>query len=556
MRLLDLPFVFSQARLLESRQFIGKAKSWGYKLTLDDLQELNQLGLLVPFFRVDDVRDARYVASPHAEDWSKIARYAREGMVRDPAAEDASAIWPHLRPDDADADWWDGFLYGYWQLLGVKDALVGRENSVVWPSSLEGSIEWAERLRSEHIAMAALSARLLPRIIGRVTYSDGANRANLSAARFGIDSKSRLAAASFPADKLLPAAESLLSRAHTHDPMRQWWSLIRHSDHSGWFKMRDAALEAVWQRLAAEVLLRAHEELADAGEIKPLRDPEASRVWTPLLDRVGDHHYADGLERSLARVGLAPHPRVLLVVEGATEALHVHALLDELGIGGPHQVRIHKQGTSSDWPHELARSVIPRLGRVRGGHHEVESGVTALVVAMDAEGKYWGTPEKRAEHLGRLQGILRAGIEAQGGTLTQTELDSLVHVRTWGRYTYELANFADAELERALAQVGATRGYTAAPSALADAVAHVRGGELDIKVAFDRMRWPLEKGLLAEVLLPVLIAKFARDDDDDEANVPVIELAYDVRDLVARFAPGGFHLESEVGLRSNPAPNS
>lgn len=543
MGLLKLPFVFSQARLLESGRFISEAKLWGYKLTLADLQELNVLGLLVPFYRADDVPDAELVATPHADDQSKIARYAREGRIRDPAAEDPAVRAPHLRPNDASPNWWDGFLYGTWQLLGLKDALNERENWRAHADSLADAVEWTCTLRNEHIAMAALSARWFPQIIGQIRYSDGANRENLSAARYGMDSNARLAAASFPAERLLPVAEYLLSRAHTNDPMREWWGLIRHSDHSGWFKMRGGALEAIWQRLAAEVLLRAHDELAEAGELAPLRDPGTSGVWTPLMDRVGEQTYADGLERSLARVGLAPHPRVLLVVEGKTEVLHLRALLDELGIGAAHQVRLHEQGTSSDWPHELARSVVPRLGRVRRGHYDVESGTTALFVAMDAEGKHWGTAQTQTHYLRKLQDIVQSGVQAQGGTLTRAELDALVHVRTWGEHKYELANFTDDELYTALATLARARGYSVDAAALRNAVVYARTKKLDIEVVFRRMQWPLEKAALAEELVPVLIAKLDYDDDE-QVNVPVIELAYDVHDLVDRLTGGGFHLES------------
>jgi len=187
---------------------------------------------------------------------------------------------------------------------------------------------------------------------------------------------------------------------------------------------------------------------------------------------------------------------------------------------------------------------VPRLGRVRGGHYDLASGTTALVVAMDAEGARWGTPEKRELHRRKLQDILQSGVQGQGGALTQTELDMLVHVRTWGRYTYEFANFTDDELHTALTAVAVGNGYSVDADALRAALSHTRAGELDIRVVFDRMRWPIWKGPLAGELLPVLLGKL--DHDDTQANVPVIELIYDVHDLVAHFSGGGFHLESPV----------
>lgn len=341
--ILDLPFAFSQVPLFSSRKFLDEAKLWDYRLTLEDLQELNGLRLLVPFYRADDEAIPELVARPHPDDYSTIARYAREGMIRDHAAEDPS-LWPHVRPADAHEDWWDGFFYSAWQLLGLRDALRERSICRIVPDTLSDGVDWSAKIREEHVALAALSARWFPRIIGQISYRDGADQENLSASRRGIDSRARLAVATFPAERLRPAAEHLLSRAHMYDPMPEWWDLIRHSDHKGWFRTRGGALEAIWQRLAAEVLLQAHEELAEAGDLQPLPDTEAApRFWTPLLDRVGARAHTDGLERSLSRVSLNPHPRVLLVVEGETELLHVGALLEELGIGRQNQVRVDRQ---------------------------------------------------------------------------------------------------------------------------------------------------------------------------------------------------------------------
>ena len=263
--LLDVSFAFSQVLLLSSGQFRDEARNkWDQRVSIEDLEQLHQLGLLVPLYRAGDDREIEDLPSPHESDYGKIARYARAGRIRDPYGEDP-ALWPHRRPDGAGEDWWDGFFYSEWQLLGLREALRERENLRIVPDEEEGYRAFAARQRHEHLALAALSARFFPSIVGRVTYRDGAERETLSAARHDVDAAARLVASGFSADRLRPTAEFLLSSAHAHDPMREWWDLARHSDASGWFRLRGRALEAVWQRIAAEVLLRAHEELATLG---------------------------------------------------------------------------------------------------------------------------------------------------------------------------------------------------------------------------------------------------------------------------------------------------
>ncbi|SMQ68380.1 hypothetical protein [Agreia sp. VKM Ac-1783] len=546
--LLDVPFVFSQVQLLSSQQFRDEARSkWDQRVSIDDLETLHQLGLLVPLYRADDDQKPEALPAPHEDDHSKIARYAREGLIRDPQGEDASP-WPHCRPNGVGDNWWDGFFYSHWQLLGLRDALQQRENLRRVPNEDKGSRAFAARQRHEYLALAALSARFFPSIIGRVTYRDGAERETLLTARHDVDATARLSAASFPADRLRPTAEFLLSRAHAHDPMREWWDLARHSDASGWFRLRGGALEAVWQRIAAEVFLRAHDELASLGTLDSLPETGDPHMWHPLQERIGLHHDSDGIHRSLARVGLSPEPSVVLVLEGQTEMVHIPALLDALGISKPQQVRVINQRTSSDRPNQLARYVAPRLGRIRGNRQLIEAGPTALVVAMDAEGPIWGTPAARDRHLHELREIVRQEVAAQGGAVTDHELEILVQLHTWGDQKYELANFTDEELETAITQVlransKTERSETNWVARLRTDIEYARERELDIKVVFDRIQQQVSKVELAEALMPVLLAKLEHEDSSDHTHPPVLDLVFDLVTLVNRLSGGGYSLE-------------
>ena len=253
LQLLDLPFAFSQVPLLTSSEFRKEAKLWDQPVKLEDLQQLHQLGLLVPFYRADDDALAELAATTHPDDYSRVAHYASEGKLRDPAQDSDPTRWPHLRPDGTPNGWWDGYLYSKWQLLALRDAITARHNLRYVPDIAGSSRDFAAALRHEHLALAALSTRLYPSIVGQIRLSDGLERESLFAARHDIDAAARLAAAAFPPDRLRIAAEHLLGRAHSRDPLRGWWDLVRHSDHSGWFRLRGGALEAIWQRIAAVV---------------------------------------------------------------------------------------------------------------------------------------------------------------------------------------------------------------------------------------------------------------------------------------------------------------
>lgn len=540
-RLLAIPFVFSQVPLVESQKFLRLAKDWGYKLESDDLRRLNKLGLLVPFYRVDDATSTKGVSIPGLsdDDPSSIARYAREGRVRDPASVPSSAG----RRPDAEADGRVDYFYSEWQLLALGDATRAIANYEVLPETLKGSTNQAKQDRQYLLALAALADRYFPEIVGRVTYRSGVPVAALTQARFEIDAAARLDAAQFDSDRLLSTAEWLLRRARTHDPMREWWDVIRYSDHSGWFAMRGAPLEAVWQRIAAEVLLRAHEELAETHAAPPLPDPARSTVRHPLLDRIGPQPFARGLQPSLARLGVSPHAPVLVVVEGETERLHLAALLHELGIGSDHLVRLTVQGTSSDWPHELAKLSAPRLGVLRNGFRDVDY-FTVLVVAMDPEGRFWKTPELQGERLRKLKDLVQAEVVAQGGKLTPSELDRLVQVRTWGEHKYELANFSDDDLQDALLRLAESRSKAPVDvKSLREHLRAVRAEHLDIDIVFKRMDLKVTKVALAEQLLPILIAMLHKTQEEDHAQVPMIRLAHHVNDLVNQLSGRSFHLD-------------
>lgn len=534
--LLQIPFVFSQVELVSLENFRKAAGDWDLSVTASELRSLRADGLLVPLFADVNVQDAMQRIDVIESDRSPIARYARDGLLREPGD-------PAV--DDPDAE----LYYSRWQLLGLRDALREAENRRV----LEGrgyeppSLDFVRRLRAEHIALAALSTRYFPQIVGQLSLPLGSDHEELQRSRRDIGAADRLAAAHLGPDRLRAAAEFLLLRAHSHDPMAKWWDLLRYSDHRGWFQLKGRALESIWQRIAAEVLLRAHEELAKDGVVSPLPEPSANpSSYSPLMDRVGPQVGTDSLPVALTRFGLSPQPRVVLVLEGDVEMFQVDALMDDVDLDRS-RVRLVRQGTSSDHPVELARFVAPRLGRRRLGRVMMEGPPTALVVAMDNEGDFLESNGALRRTTANLREHVRDSVTAQGGALTDEEVDTLVDVRTWGPQKYELANFSDAQLAAAMARVAIAAGDSDEDASVLEAsllrhLQYARSRQLDVKVVYNRMQWDIRKMDLARELLPCLVVAFNEATEYDDLP-PVLKLLEDVRKLVQRLSAGAFSLE-------------
>lgn len=242
-----------------------------------------------------------------------------------------------------------------------------------------------------------------------------------------------LGLAGFDADALRKEAEVLLGQVDIRDPLRNWLPLIRYASFSGWSKLKGEALDCIWQRIAAEVLLRAHEDLAIAGRLDPLPDLSGAQWRTLLHGRLTPRHEdEDSLERALGTFGLSPHPRVLLLVEGETELVHIPRLLAEFGLDRPEKVRVQRCKGSDINPQLLARyGITPRLGRTIRGIQLLDATPTALLIAMDAENR-WATPALRSNERRKLQGAIREEVEDQGGEITQEDLDFLVNIQVWG----------------------------------------------------------------------------------------------------------------------------
>ncbi|MFV0127799.1 hypothetical protein ACLGI4_08805 [Streptomyces sp. HMX112] len=539
--LLTVPYVFTQDELLTADGFIKESKKRGFKLSLDVLQELHRHRLLLPLYRVSDTPaegrrvgvERSYGVNPRG--WVMEAAY--EGRLRDPAEEGYSTAWPYRRPIDEKADrWWNGFIYSSWQLLDVKTAM-SRYSFIKAGISPFPNRVVRNNDRQLTLVLSVLATRYLPGILGHLSMPGALDESGLRKHRSESQVDELIQLVGFDKSRLRKSADALLARAHG-DPLSKWLPLLRYASYKGWSRLHGEPLDAMWRRVAAEVLLRAHEDLAAEGAIDPLPDLTGENWWSPQHDRLTPRYEeAKTLERALADLGLSPHPKVILLVEGETELYHVPRLLAEFGLTQPQQVRVQRTKGSKINAHLIARyGVTPRVGRRLQDRWMLDASLTALMIAMDAENDF-ETQAKRDKVRRQLQDAIREEVKYQDADINQTELDALVHVRVWGDDKYELANFSDDELVPAIQKIAGKQGdpRTASPSweqELRRELHEARVKHYDIKVPLGRLRVTEDKVELARLLWPVLLAKCEAEYVSDRVETPVLKLALEVHRLV------------------------
>ena len=143
----------------------------------------------------------------------------------------------------------------------------------------------------------------------------------------GFEVKPRLGMFGLGPETLLRIAEALLSRASFRDPLGRWYEVVRQAHPETWSDFCGDALLSMDHRIAAEILLRALDDLGRSDLSMP--PPRAGRMYRTILD---DRLLPDPmhLERALADRGLSARPALLLVLEGATEMLLMPRVLAEI----------------------------------------------------------------------------------------------------------------------------------------------------------------------------------------------------------------------------------
>jgi hypothetical protein len=550
----SMPWALTQHEPLDTSAFINEAQKRGVSLDLATLRELYRRRLLIPFIMITH-RPERPPAPP-VESESPFGgtrlmdlRRARDtGRLRDLFAIPYTRSVTFERDRQKSRDWWNGLIYSWYQLLvlpQLEPLLAGRTYQkrggrliarLLQPDPI--LVDRADKLRKLTMALTALEPRYLPNLDPEwIQLSNAPDPRDWQAYRAGFDSVQMRAWLQYPAEQVRQDAEWLLSRAHHMDPVGPDWArLMRRGPTKSRKYLKDASLLAMDDRIAAEILLRFYEDLAYRGQAEPLPDLSASMAWHPLHERLSFH--PDTLDEDLIRLGISPHPRVVLALEGDTEMYHAPRVWRALEYSdAPELMRLLKLGSvSQDLKKVAALTAAPLVSeKIPGGNTwRLIKPYTRLLVAVDPEGPF-ATQAKVDKERGAILDEIRDVLHAQGLTHpNDDELNELVEIRTWQASCYEFAHFTDDELADGIIAVHQTiDGWTR--DELVAALAYWRGESKDIKLVWFKGRptsqhnrftgkWGYEvsKVKLAEALWPTLERKIEQVKADANAPVPPI----------------------------------
>jgi hypothetical protein len=552
-------WAFTQNEPLDIAEFVDESKKRGVHLRTPVLREFYRHRLLVPFVQLTHkpVREAAKPdgpESPFGGTRLMDLRSARDtGRLRDPAAapyqprlsfEPTGWSWPSSSP-------WTGVMYSPYQLLVLPDleALLakatyhkrGARIIARLPEPSPVLVDQMERLRRAAIALTAVEARYLPNLdpefIQLTNVGDPKEWANY---RAGFDPLQAQAWLAYPSDQLRQDAERLLSRAHSRDPVGDNWSqLMRRAPAKARKYLKDAALLAMDDRIAAEILLRFYEDLALRGQAEPLPDLSGSLGWHPLVERLSFRR--DTLDENLVDLGISPYPRVVLALEGETEAYHAPLVWRTLGYSeAPELMRLLKLGGVDQKLHKVAAlNVAPLIGHQVPAPKAIAWTVirpsATLILAVDPDNRF-NTPDKVAKERTNILNEVKDVLKAQGVKRPNPEdLDHLVEIRVWDAPCYEFEHFDDEELAEGIMTVHWTiEGWTR--EQLVEALRYWRDvKKQDIKYVWLKGRWDdqanrltgkwayeVSKTKLAEALWPTLLRKIRLAMVAEDVPVPTI----------------------------------
>jgi hypothetical protein len=350
--------------------------------------------------------------------------------------------------------------------------------------------------------------RYLPAITLRASCPDQWEEVNEA-----FDVAVRLADFGLPPEDLANAATSLLSSARSLDSLGDWFELVRHAHPDTWKNLKGDSRLAMDYRIAAEMLLRALDDLGreDLSHSPPRKGRMAH---APLDDRLRPE--PERLEPELTQRGLYPVAALLLVLEGPTECILMGHLLDVIfGRPVPRSLIeiVDMKGVDRDLTLLVRREIVPWLGEDHGTFVFLRRPPTRVLVAVDPEKKY-NTSTKRENERVKLVNHMFETLDPKYRTEgVRNGLDGLVEVRSWGKYPWEFANFTLTELAAAIRQCGTLPEAVTRTQLIATLKAERnRTGKLpDVEIAAKQLGGRLSKVRLAEALRDRLETKARKE---------------------------------------------
>jgi len=453
-------WVLSQSGLLTTKDVLKRAEAYGFRLRSTDLESLYRERLLAPLIAAHDEPQGPPVewSDPPQHSWDRqqmgLDTAAKEGRLTDPATTNLPDGWrfdERLASDQR--GWWNGLVYSRWQLLHLahlrgKFTMSGQPilRDGKWsPSSEDWARDVAQRSHDLAILLSAIEPRYLPVVDEGWVRLHGASEEEWTSYRDSYDAEAAGRRLSVTGTEVLHFAEQQLLHANSLDPLGPWARLVRHAKPDYQKKLKGLAMLCLDLRTAAEMLLLFAEDL---GERLPKGRSTVRQLADDRLSRHGEL-----LEAALQSVGVSPHTRVALIVEGESEVLLVRRILEHLGHGSnPDGLQVIPMRGVTDKERimklagHLATPII--TDSYPDSYHTLRPLCRVLIVS---------DPEPPMDHpdefKGKLIALIEKGVQDQGiNDVDPSSLDWLVDVETWSQ-ALEFEHFTDQEIADAMLQL-------------------------------------------------------------------------------------------------------
>jgi hypothetical protein len=452
------------------------------------------------------------------------------------------------------------YLYSQHQLIGlsvVKDALPSirwerRGDHVtarfqvakVWKDSWLGS---SRAFRDVAISASALEAPYWVDVLGVVRFRELDEVDGFEEWRRKRPIKQALRWLGVNPDRLADTAAALLHRADRIDPLGRWYELLAHANPEGWQDLRGDARLAVDFRVTAELMLRYYEDLAEARQARRLersRSRERGRF---------DHRLkrSRSVDQVLTDLGLSPHPRLVLVVEGETEMLLVPRVLSQLVVNTDEDVISvqNATGVGTDLG-PLMAFLAPRVVKDEHDdrHLNLARPATRILVVFDPERPV--ADEEAREHRRQtwVDRVLRAMPREHQTAAVREQIDLLVKVTTWNRRkeSFEFAHFTDRQLARAITQLPSRRRRPTMDQMTGHVAAtRKRRGNLEDLIPGG------SKTDLADLLWPVLERRITQGiARETESRIPIVRILDEAVALAYEFPRQGLVIRLRPSIGS------
>ncbi len=334
---------------------------------------------------------------------------AADGRVTDPADElfepwsttQQRILWPTY-------EW--AYIYSYHQLLGLRRARgilaalkprLEADHSISWHLGRKDLPDKATRANSATwrglaVVLTALDTTYWPGIVQSVSFSIDEWREH----RQSFDASETLNWLGVSVDDVAAAADQLRFSANFDDVLGDLYDIVRRVNPATWWTMRGSALTAMEDRVAAQVLHQAAEDVIGSPPPPPL-PPPLSQQWLGMRP--------DSLDAALTSMRISPHPALVVAVEGETELEVLPKVFDLLGIRlEPTFIRIECfGGTGKDLSLMARFAAAPLLGRDHGTSVVMDRPVTRFLVLTDAENKYKTAADRRKQRILLLNSITK-----------------------------------------------------------------------------------------------------------------------------------------------------